>query len=121
MASFTFPQDLLDAQTRLHQATAELEAYSRTLPWSVVPSEGYTSRQPTIDPETGDRRSKEFAATEGYTDEQVAEVARLQSLVLELSERVYVHDYWQTTDVSQRVAARSALKATTRPKVDETE
>ncbi|MCX5202508.1 hypothetical protein OG897_13750 [Streptomyces sp. NBC_00237] len=118
MASFTFPQDLLDAQTRLHETTAELQGYSRTLPWSVVPAEGYTSRQPTIDPETGERHNREFETTEGYTEEQVAEAARLQSLVLELSEQVYTHDYWQTTDVSQRVAARSALKDVTRPKAD---
>ncbi|MFD7015271.1 hypothetical protein [Streptomyces sp. NPDC059928] len=33
MAETSFPGDLLDAQMRLHQATAELAALLRSLPW----------------------------------------------------------------------------------------
>jgi hypothetical protein len=42
VATYDFPQDLRDAQLRLHQTWAEYEALGRTLPWSVEPSEGWT-------------------------------------------------------------------------------
>ncbi|MFD3516261.1 hypothetical protein [Streptomyces sp. NPDC058657] len=117
MASFTFPPALLDAQTRLHQAWADLEELGKTLPWSAEPAEGYTARHRTPDPDTGELRYKEFPESPGYTEEQAAERERLYALIGELSEEVRGHAYWESLAGSgDLVAARSALKAAARDK-----
>ncbi|MFF7183559.1 hypothetical protein [Streptomyces sp. NPDC008121] len=105
MADSPFPQDLIDAQLRLHQARAEYEAHCRTLPWSVEPMEGWPG---TVHPHTGEVTGGR-APSPGYTDEQKAEDARLQALVRDLSIEVSTHPYWDTQDQTV-VTARTALK-----------
>lgn len=118
MASFDFPDDLLDAQTRLHQAWHDLETLGRTLPWSAEPMPGYTSKHRTLD-ENGELRFKEFPASPGYTEEQSAEVKRLRTLIGELSGRVRGHAFWETLAGSGNlVDARSALKNVTRDRIE---
>jgi hypothetical protein len=111
MASFSFPDDLLDLQQRLHQAWGDLAVLGKTLPWSAEPMEGYTSRHRTLDPVTGEPRFKEFPPSPGYTEEQSAEVRRLYALIGELSPQVTTHAYWTMVGPGTLVDARSALKA----------
>ncbi|MFE7775640.1 hypothetical protein ACFU5O_17410 [Streptomyces sp. NPDC057445] len=105
MAEFDFPDDLRDAQLRLHRARAEYQALCRTLPWSVEPAEGWTAVEGQY---SGYRR--DFPATPGYTDEQKTEVARLRALMLELSTEVTTHPYWATVSGGDVVDARMELK-----------
>ncbi|QGZ53311.1 hypothetical protein GPZ77_34335 (plasmid) [Streptomyces sp. QHH-9511] len=102
----TFPQDLIDAQLRLHQARAEYEALCRTLPWSVEPLDGWPGQ---VHPHTGEVTGGREPSP-GYTDEQKTEVARLQALVLELSLAVSTHPHWETLEGEKRVQARMELK-----------
>ncbi|WP_176732379.1 MULTISPECIES: hypothetical protein [unclassified Streptomyces] len=67
------PSDLLAAQTRLHQATAELAALVHTLPWSVEPHGGWPgTKHPHTDEVTGGREP-----SPGWTAEQKTAVDRL--------------------------------------------
>ncbi|MGW7433346.1 hypothetical protein ACWGIN_27875 [Streptomyces sp. NPDC054861] len=107
MAETSFPQDLIDAQARLHQARAEYAAYCRTLPWSVEPLDGWPG---TVHPHTGEVTGGR-APSPGYTDEQKAEDVRLQALVRGLSIEVSTHPYWDTLPKDATVVkARTALK-----------
>ncbi|MFF8610863.1 hypothetical protein ACF06X_33695 [Streptomyces sp. NPDC015346] len=91
----TFPQDLIDAQLRLHQVRAEYEAYCQTLPWSVEPDPGWAGREPSP----------------GYTDKQKTEVARLQALLGELTDTVTRHPHWETIERGPAlIEARMKLK-----------
>ncbi|MFE3328515.1 hypothetical protein [Streptomyces sp. NPDC059176] len=105
MAEYDFPDDLREAQLRLHQARSQYRALCRTLPWSVVPAEGWTAVEGQY---SGYRH--EFPATSGYTEEQKAEESRLRRLVVELSIEVSAHPYWATLEGPAVVAARTALK-----------
>ncbi|MFD4117541.1 hypothetical protein ACFWSJ_29350 [Streptomyces niveus] len=105
MAEYDFPDDLRDAQLRLHQASAAYRALCRTLPWSVEPEPGWESdKQPY-----SERRSS-MAASPGYTPEQKTEEARLRREVLQLSTAVSTHPYWSTLETGTTVDARMALK-----------
>ncbi|MET7718629.1 hypothetical protein [Streptomyces sp. NPDC005407] len=105
MAEYDFPDDLCNAQLRLHETQAAYQALCRTLPWSVEPAEGWTGVEGQY---SSYRRA--FPASPGWTDEQKAEVARLRGLVLELSIEVSTHPYWATLQGSAVVEARMALK-----------
>ncbi|MFI8293253.1 hypothetical protein EAO71_31860 [Streptomyces sp. ms191] len=106
MADSPFPQDLVDAQLRLHQARAEYAALCRALPWSVEPADGWPgTKHPHTGETTGGREP-----SPGYTDEQKAEVGRLMALVRELTVTVSTHPHWATLDAGERMGARMALK-----------
>lgn len=105
MAEYDFPDDLREAQLRLHQARSQYRALCRTLPWSVGPAEGWTAVEGQY---SGYRR--DFPATPGYTEEQKAEEIRLRRLVVELSVEVSTHPYWATLEGPAVVDARAALK-----------
>ncbi|MEV8427066.1 hypothetical protein [Streptomyces niveus] len=80
MAEYDFPQDLRDAQLRLHQVTAAYHQLCRTLPWSVEPAPGWAAGEKQ--PYTDDKSAKPDSP--GYTDHQKSEVARLRAALLEL-------------------------------------
>ncbi|GHH55717.1 hypothetical protein [Streptomyces candidus] len=107
MASHDFPADLLTARQQLNQAHAELTALYRALPWSVTPTHGYTSKSRTVDPETGELRHKVFPDSPGWTEEQIGQVAALRARILELSDAVNSHPYWESVDKAHLVDARS--------------
>ncbi|GGT36476.1 hypothetical protein GCM10010271_45560 [Streptomyces kurssanovii] len=106
-----FPEDLRTAQIRLHQATSELAALCRTLPWSVEPMSG---RPGTEHPHTGEVTGGREDSP-GWTEEQKRTVKRLRMECTDLSVRVTTHSYWATLEGEQRVKARSELKAIARP------
>ncbi|MBT2511520.1 hypothetical protein J7I98_38160 [Streptomyces sp. ISL-98] len=106
MATYDFPQDLRDAQLRLHQTWAQYEQLGKTLPWSVESSEGWTAPKVLY----SDAQARSLPPSPGYTDEQKAEVARLRAELLELSVAVSTHPYWDTVPVADRVDQRMALK-----------
>ncbi|MFJ6947951.1 hypothetical protein ACISU4_25440 [Streptomyces wuyuanensis] len=105
MAEYDFPDDLRDAQLRLHQARSAYRALCRDLPWSVEPAEGWTG-------EEGHYSSyrREFPESPGWGEEQRAEEARLRELVLTLSIEVSTHPYWAALAGPDVVKARMALK-----------
>ncbi|MEV0961915.1 MULTISPECIES: hypothetical protein [unclassified Streptomyces] len=105
MADDDFPDELRDAQLRLHQARSVYRALCRELPWSVEPARGWTG-------EEGHYSSyrREFPASPGWTEAQRAEEARLRELVLTLSIEVSTHPYWAGLDRPEVVKARMALK-----------
>ncbi|MFE2011342.1 hypothetical protein [Streptomyces sp. NPDC059491] len=107
--TFTFPADLTALQTRLHQARAELEAYSRTLPWSVEPMPGWG---PKTNGNTGEITEPGREPSPGYTPDQLAEDTRLRALVRDLSDQVSTHPHWATLERGPAlVDARIALKS----------
>ncbi|MGW0778975.1 hypothetical protein ACWD01_36475 [Streptomyces sp. NPDC002835] len=113
MAETQFPEDLRAAQVRLHQATAELAALCRTLPWSVEPMPGWPGTEhPHTGEVTGGRED-----SPGWSEEQQRTVKRLRMECTDLSIRITTHPYWATIEGEQRVQARSELKASTRPSV----
>ncbi|TXS50133.1 hypothetical protein [Streptomyces sp. t39] len=113
MADYTFPDDLTAAQTRLHQATAELAALCRSLPWSVEPMDGWEGEtHPHTGAVTGGR-----PASPGWTDEEKAAVDRLRAECRTLSATVTVHEHWAMYSGEDVYKARQALKAATRPSV----
>lgn len=100
--TFDFPDDLVQAQRDLQQATAELEALYAELPWSVEPAPAW---------EREDRWSKtSFPDSPGWTDGQKQQVEGLRARRLDLATKVMTHDYWDTLSGPDVVAARSALK-----------
>ncbi|MEU6707135.1 hypothetical protein [Streptomyces wuyuanensis] len=105
MADYNFPDDLRDAQLRLHQARSAYRALCRALPWSVEPAEGWTG-------EEGHYSSyrREFPESPGWSEAQRAEEARLRELVLTLSIEVSTHPYWAALAGPDVVKARMALK-----------
>ncbi|MFC9751244.1 hypothetical protein ACFQ7N_19295 [Streptomyces niveus] len=109
MAEYDFPQDLRDAQLRLHQVTAAYHQLCRTLPWSMDPAPGCAAgeKQPYTDYKSNKPDSP------GYTDHQKSEVARLRAAVLELSVTVSTHPYWSTLGPGTVAEGRMALKQTT--------
>jgi hypothetical protein len=116
MAKTEFPEDLRAAQVRLHQATAELAALCRTLPWSVEPMPGWPGTEhPHTGEVTGGRED-----SPGWSEEQQRTVKRLRMECIDLSVRITTHPYWATIEGGQRVQARSELKAVTRPSVTAT-
>ncbi|MFB7359606.1 hypothetical protein [Streptomyces gardneri] len=109
--AFAFPEDLTARQARLNQARAELEALSRTLPWSVEPLPGW---EPKLNPNTGEVAVPGREPSPGYTPEQLAEETRLRALVRDLSIEVSTHPFWATPLKSGPEAvidARMALKS----------
>ncbi|MFD6329455.1 hypothetical protein ACFWGI_07740 [Streptomyces niveus] len=108
MAEYDFPQDLRDAQLRLHQVTAAYHQLCRTLPWSVEPAPGWAAGEKQ--PYTDCRSSKPDSP--GYTDHQKSEVARLRAALLELSVTVSTHPYWSTLGPGTVAEGRMALKQT---------
>ncbi|MFF9569873.1 hypothetical protein [Streptomyces sp. NPDC014685] len=111
MAETPFPDDLRAAQTRLHEATAELAALGRTLPWSVEPHDGWPGKEHSHTGEvTGGR-----PPSPGWTDEQKAAVDELRQECLVLSETVSTHPYWKSFTGGDLVDRRMELKSITRP------
>lgn len=105
MADYDFPDDLRDAQLRLHQATAAYRALCRTLPWSVDPAPGREGeKQPYTDYRTGK------PASPGYTEQQKADETRLRRELLELAVAVTTHTHWTTVEYGSVADARMALK-----------
>ncbi|MFD3484903.1 hypothetical protein [Streptomyces sp. NPDC058665] len=105
MAAYDFPDDLRDAQLRLHQTRAAYRALCQSLPWSVDPAPGWEGdKQPYTDYRTGKPDSP------GYTGQQKADEARLRGEVLALSTTVSAHPYWKTLETGTVVEARMALK-----------
>ncbi|WP_229701432.1 hypothetical protein [Streptomyces camponoticapitis] len=82
---YDFPDDLRDAQLRLHRTSAAYRTLCRTLPRSVEPASG-------------------------RTEQQKADEARLRGEVLALSVTVSTHPYWKTREAGTAVDARMALK-----------
>ncbi|AWK10436.1 hypothetical protein DDQ41_17760 [Streptomyces spongiicola] len=105
MADDDFPDELRDAQLRLHQTRSVHRALCRELPWPVEPAQGWTGEEGH---HSGYRR--EFPASPGRTEAQRAEEARLRELVLTLSIEVSTHPYWTGLDRPEVVNARMALK-----------
>ncbi|MGI5485082.1 hypothetical protein [Streptomyces lavendofoliae] len=110
MAETAFPDDLRAAQTRLHQATAELTALCDRLPWSVEPMPGWPgTKHPHTEEVTGGRED-----SPGWTEEEKEAVARLRARCLELSLEVSGHPFWTEVETEKRAQARSELKQVTR-------
>lgn len=113
MADNTFPDDLRNAQTRLHQALAEQAALCRSLPWSVEPMPGWPGEEhPHTGVVTGGRDD-----SPGWTAEQKAQQARLRAECVDLCIVVTTHPYWKTVAHEDVVAERQRLKAATKPAV----
>lgn len=108
MAEYDFPQDLRDAQLRLHQASVAYRALCRALPWSVDPAPGWAAgeKQPYTDYTSAKPDSP------GYTEHEKGEVSRLRADVLELSITVSTHPYWATLAPGTVVKRRMTLKQT---------
>jgi hypothetical protein len=121
MAETEFPDDLRAAQIRLHQATAELAALCRILPWSVEPMPG---RPGTEHPHTGEVTGARKDSP-GWSEEQKQAVKRLRMECIDLSIRIATHPYWQTVEAKKQVDTRQALRTTARtvtaPAIDVTE
>ncbi|MGA4867161.1 hypothetical protein ACPB9J_31470 [Streptomyces lavendulocolor] len=110
-AETAFPDDLRTAQTRLHQATAELAALCERLPWSVEPTPGWPGTKPahTTGEVTGGRE-----ASPGWTQEEKQAVDRLRARCLELALEVNGHWFWGEVEAEKRAEARTELKQATR-------
>lgn len=108
VAEYDFPQDLRDAQLRLHQVSAAYRALCRALPWSVDPAPGWAAgeKQPYTDYTSAKPDSP------GYTEHEKSELSRLRADVLKLSATVSTHPYWATLAPSTVVEGRMALKQT---------
>lgn len=106
--SYDFPDDLLQAQRDLGQATADLHALYATLPISAEPAEAYRD-----DRETGYWHARERPASPGWTGEQKQQVADARERRLALAAAVVTHTFWATLDGPDAVKARSALKHAT--------
>ncbi|MFF3286398.1 hypothetical protein [Streptomyces sp. NPDC003023] len=120
MAETEFPDDLRAAQIRLHQATSELAALCRALPWSVEPMPGWPGTEhPHTGEITGGRED-----SPGWSEEQKRAVKRLRMECTDLSVRIAAHPYWESVESGKRVEARQELKSGTRstvtPKIDVT-
>ncbi|MFP1629897.1 hypothetical protein ACLB9X_33230 [Streptomyces sp. 5K101] len=109
MADSDFPDDLLAAQTRLHQATAELAALCRTLPWSVEPMDGWPG---TEHPHTGEVTGGREPSP-GWTEEQKQAVKRLRMECTDLAVRIAAHPHWETVEAEKRLEERMRLKQAT--------
>jgi hypothetical protein len=109
-AASRFPEDLIKAQVRLHQATAELAALVRTLPWSVEPHEGWLG---TNDPHTGEMAGGREPSP-GWTADQRATVEQLRTECAALSVTVGSHAHWASLTGEDIVRARQELKAVTK-------
>lgn len=112
--TFSFPQDLLDAQVDLDQTRTASEDYAKTLPWSAEPMPGWES-----DKQLHSTYVSAKPDSLGYTEEQAAEVARFRARLLELSIIVAIHPFWDSVDAGDRVEARMALKHAHEPAEDE--
>ncbi|MEU3401358.1 hypothetical protein [Streptomyces filamentosus] len=101
-----FPDDLLTAQQRLHEARTAYADLCRTLSWSVEPLPGWPgTKHPHTDEITGGREP-----SPGYTPEQAAEEQLLRDLVRDLAQQVYAHPFWATLEGAAAVEARTQLK-----------
>ncbi|NUH42873.1 hypothetical protein HUF15_40340 [Streptomyces samsunensis] len=100
--AYDFPTDLLTAQEDLHQVAHTLAALHDRLPWSVEPHPGFS------DPERW--RPRQRPATDGWTEEDQAEVRQLRARQRELSITVVTHPFWQTLEGPDLVTARMMLK-----------
>ncbi|MFE5243215.1 MULTISPECIES: hypothetical protein [unclassified Streptomyces] len=105
MPTYTFPQDLCDAQLALHQTRAAYERYARTLPWSAEPMPGWEGDKQL---HSGYRSAKPDSP--GYTDEQRQKVARFRAELLELSTQVATHPFWATLERGDVVEGRMVLQ-----------
>lgn len=111
-----FPGDLLAAQTRLHQAAAELSALLRSLPWSVEPMKGWPgSKHPHTGEIIGGREP-----SPGWSDEQKEAVDRLLQECRELSATVTTHQYWELFQGADVIKERMRLKSEARPRASVT-
>ncbi|MEU0394497.1 hypothetical protein ABZ208_17290 [Streptomyces sp. NPDC006208] len=111
MAEKAFPDDLRVAQVRLHQASSELAALCRTLPWSVEPMPGWEGEaHPHTGVVTGGRQD-----SPGWTGEQREAVDRLRAECVALSLTVTTHPYWAGVEREKVVDERMRLKADTKP------
>ncbi|MCO8308838.1 hypothetical protein [Streptomyces sp. RKCA744] len=100
--AYDFPEDLLTAQEELHQVAHTLKALYDRLPWSVEPHPGFN------DPERW--RPRQRPATDGWSEEDQAEVRRLRDRQRELTSTVATHSFWQTLEGPDIVSARTMLK-----------
>lgn len=105
VTTYVFPDDLRDAQLRLHQAGAAYRVLCRALPWSVEPAPGWEGDKQAY---SGRRASR--SASPGYTEQEKKKEGRLRGEVLQLSITVSTHPYWKTLETGTVVAARMALK-----------
>ncbi|MFF3326038.1 hypothetical protein [Streptomyces sp. NPDC002889] len=110
MADTDFPQDLRDAQIRLHRVHCEYAALCRALPWSVEPHPGWTGDKQPYSDYVGS-----MPDSPGYTEQQKADEARLRAERLELSIFVSTHPYWSTVERDKVVDERMRLKRISRP------
>lgn len=113
MAETDFPQDLRDAQARLHQVQRAYVALCRTLPWSVEPAAGWSGDKQAYSDHVGS-----MPDSPGYTEQQKAEEERLRRERLELSLVVSTHPYWSTVEREKVVDERMRLKRVARPAQD---
>ncbi|MGW7620749.1 hypothetical protein ACWGLG_33930 [Streptomyces antimycoticus] len=100
--AYAFPEDLLTAQEDLHQVVHTLKALYDRLPWSVESHPGFH------DPEHW--RPRQRPATDGWTEEDQAEVHRLRARQQELSITVATHPFWAKLQGLDRITARMMLK-----------
>ncbi|MGP3938392.1 hypothetical protein [Streptomyces sp. 6N106] len=100
--AYDFPEDLLTAQEELHQVVHALKTLYDRLPWSVEPHPGFN------DPEYW--RPRKRPATDGWTEEDRAEVQRLRAQQQKLSIEVVTHPFWTTLEGPDLVTARTVLK-----------
>ncbi|MEV7466163.1 hypothetical protein AB0O20_06560 [Streptomyces kronopolitis] len=86
--SHDFPHDLIQLQRRLHQANADLRAFLHAHPEPPEPING----------------------TAGWSDEDKQHERDLRAQLLDLTDQVHTHPYWDTLSGADLVKARAALK-----------
>ncbi|WP_050994144.1 hypothetical protein [Streptomyces violaceusniger] len=89
-------------QEALHQVAHTLRALYDRLPWSVEPHPGFS------DPEYW--RPRQRPATDGWTEDDHAEVQRLRVRQMELTITIATHPFWKALEGPDLVTARTMLK-----------
>ena len=83
-ASYDFPQDLTDAQDKLHRVRADLQTLFRRVPWSVELLDAWERH------ENAWRPSSSRPASPGWEPQDAAEIARLRAREVELATAIVI-------------------------------
>ncbi|MER7151239.1 hypothetical protein [Streptomyces lydicus] len=100
-----FPDDLVQLQRDLDQATHALKAFLDERPHSPEPHDGWTDK-----PGEGYWRDRHSEASLGWTDEEKQQETDLRRRLLDLIEQVHGHPHWDTLSGPDLVKARMKLK-----------
>lgn len=93
--AYDFPSDLIEASRTCASLRAQLEA----LPLDEL---SLTDGTPI--------ERRQTRPVKAYSDDDLAEVAKLRAARLKAAEMVVCHRFWATVDAGEQAKARSALK-----------